>query len=155
MFLIDRMQAPQVIKALPLEIDVQELFAAFRIAPALKQRAAARLNVTSRVAWQCPREVHQGAHHGDIDIVRDQQQPAGVGQLVSCSGNTLSGVLQHVIVHTDRGGQYCSANYQALLKRHNLCGNMSAKGCCYDIACAESFIHSMKVECIYGEPAGK
>ncbi len=50
----------------------------------------------------------------------------------------------NVIVHTDRGGQYCSADYQALLKRHNLHGSMSAKGCCYDI-------HTLKVECIHGE----
>ncbi|ECE6343800.1 IS3 family transposase [Salmonella enterica subsp. enterica] len=58
---------------------------------------------------------------------------------------------ENVIVHTDRGGQYCSADYQALLKRHNLRGSMSAKGCCYDNACAESFFHSLKVECIHGE----
>ncbi|EOI5917256.1 MULTISPECIES: IS3 family transposase [Enterobacterales] len=58
---------------------------------------------------------------------------------------------ENVIVHTDRGGQYCSADYQALLKRHNLHGSMSAKGCCYDNACAESFFHSLKVECIHGE----
>ena len=58
---------------------------------------------------------------------------------------------QNVIVHTDRGGQYCSADYQALLKRYNLRGSMSAKGCCYDNACAESFFHSLKVECIHGE----
>ena len=30
-------------------------------------------------------------------------------------------------------------------KRHNLRGSMSAKGCCYDNACVESF-HSLKVE---------
>ena len=58
---------------------------------------------------------------------------------------------QNVIVHTDRGGQYCSADYQALLKRHNLRGSMSARGNCYDNACAESFFRSMKVECIHGE----
>ena len=58
---------------------------------------------------------------------------------------------ENVIVHTDRGGQYWSADYQALLKRHNLYGSMSAKGCCYDNACAESFFHSLKVECIHGE----
>lgn len=58
---------------------------------------------------------------------------------------------ENVIVHTDRGGQYYSADYQALLKRHNLHGSMSAKGCCYDNACAESFFHSLKVECIHGE----
>jgi len=58
---------------------------------------------------------------------------------------------ENVIVHTDRGGQYCSADYQALLKRHNLCGSMSARGCCYDNACVESFFHSLKVECIHSE----
>ncbi|ENR0232123.1 IS3 family transposase [Enterobacter bugandensis] len=58
---------------------------------------------------------------------------------------------ENVIVHTDRGGQYCSTDYQALLKRHNLRGSMSARGCCYDNACAESFFHSLKVECIHGE----
>ena len=58
---------------------------------------------------------------------------------------------ENVIVHSDRGGQYCSADYQALLKRHNLRGSMSAKGNCYDNACAESFFHSLKVECIHGE----
>ena len=58
---------------------------------------------------------------------------------------------QKGIVHTDRGGQYCSADYQALLKRYNLRGSLSAKGCCYDNACAESFFHSLKVECIHGE----
>ncbi|WP_134187204.1 IS3 family transposase [Buttiauxella sp. BIGb0552] len=58
---------------------------------------------------------------------------------------------ENVIVHTDRGGQYCSADYQGLLKRHNLRGSMSAKGCCYDNACVESFFHSLKVECIHGE----
>ncbi|SUY95199.1 IS3 transposase B [Citrobacter freundii] len=45
---------------------------------------------------------------------------------------------ENVIVHTDRGGQYCSTDYQSLLKRHNLRGSMSTKGCCYDNACAES-----------------
>lgn len=57
----------------------------------------------------------------------------------------------NMIVHTDRGGQYCSWDYQALLKRHNLRGSKSAKGCCYDIACVESFLHLLKVERIYGE----
>ncbi|EOM1209050.1 IS3 family transposase [Escherichia coli] len=58
---------------------------------------------------------------------------------------------ESVIVHTDRGGQYCSGDYQAMLKRHNLRGSMNAKGYCYDNACVESFFHSLKVECIHGE----
>ncbi|ATJ82677.1 mobile element protein [Halomonas beimenensis] len=56
-----------------------------------------------------------------------------------------------VIVHSDRGSQYCSTLYQSLLTRHDLQCSMSAKGNCYDNACAESFFHSLKVEAIHGE----
>lgn len=56
-----------------------------------------------------------------------------------------------VIVHSDRGSQYCSHDYQRLLKAHELRCSMSAKGNCYDNACAESFFHSLKVELIHGE----
>ena len=59
---------------------------------------------------------------------------------------------QGVIVHSDRGSQYCSHDYQALLKKHKLICSMSAKGNCYDNACAETFFHSLKVEAIHGEP---
>ncbi|MBY6112819.1 IS3 family transposase, partial [Halomonas sp. DP1Y21-3] len=56
-----------------------------------------------------------------------------------------------VIVHSDRGSQYCSSLYRSLLTRHDLRCSMSAKGNCYDNACAESFFHSLKVEAIHGE----
>ena len=56
-----------------------------------------------------------------------------------------------VIVHSDRGSQYCSTKYQALLVKHSLICSMSAKGNCYDNAVAESFFHSMKIEAIHGE----
>ena len=56
-----------------------------------------------------------------------------------------------VIVHSDRGSQYCSHAYRELLEKHQLQGSMSAKGNCYDNACAESFFHSLKVEAIHGE----
>lgn len=56
-----------------------------------------------------------------------------------------------VIVHSDRGSQYCSKLHQSLLTRHELKCSMSAKGNCYDDACAESFFHSLKVEAIHGE----
>jgi putative transposase len=61
------------------------------------------------------------------------------------------GMPKNVIVHSDRGSQYCSADYQKIIKRHDLRCSMSAKGNCYDNACAESFFHSMKVEAIHGE----
>lgn len=56
-----------------------------------------------------------------------------------------------VIVHSDRGAQYCSKDYQKLIADHDLLCSMSAKGNCYDNACAESFFHSLKVESIHGE----
>lgn len=58
---------------------------------------------------------------------------------------------KHVIVHSDRGSQYCSKAYQQLIDEHNLQCSMSGKGNCYDNACAESFFHSLKVELIHGE----
>jgi transposase InsO family protein len=56
-----------------------------------------------------------------------------------------------VIVHSDRGSRYCSAQYQHLLTKHSLVCSMSARDNCYDTACAESFFHTMKVEVIHGE----
>jgi len=61
------------------------------------------------------------------------------------------GFPKHVIMHTDRGSQYCSEVYQNLLTKHQLICSMSGKGCCYDNACAESFFHTLKVERIHGE----
>ena len=56
-----------------------------------------------------------------------------------------------VIVHSDRGSQYCSQAYQTIIDQHGLLGSMSARGNCYDNACAESFFHTLKVEAIHGE----
>ena len=58
---------------------------------------------------------------------------------------------KNVIVHSDRGSQYCSYAYRQLLQQHELLGSVSAKGNCFDNACAESFFHSLKVEAIHGE----
>ena len=56
-----------------------------------------------------------------------------------------------VIVHSDRGSQYCSADYQRLLSTHQLACSMSKRGDCYDNAAMESWNHSLKVEAIHGE----
>ena len=56
-----------------------------------------------------------------------------------------------VIMHTDRGSQYCSREHRALLEEHDLIASMSAKGNCYDNAAMESWNHSLKVEAIHGE----
>ena len=38
------------------------------------------------------------------------------------------------IFHSDRGSQYCSHDYQKVLREHGLKASMSGKGNCYDIA---------------------
>ena len=55
---------------------------------------------------------------------------------------------KNVMVHSDRGSQYCSKQYQTLLKDHQLICSMSGKGCCYDNAVSETFFHTLKVECL-------
>ena len=54
-----------------------------------------------------------------------------------------------LVHHSDRGSQYASADYQALLATHGLQPSMSRKGNCYDNAPMESFFASLKSECIY------
>ncbi|MCP4383712.1 MAG: IS3 family transposase [Hyphomicrobiales bacterium] len=51
--------------------------------------------------------------------------------------------------HTDRGGQYLSAEYQDRLDRHGIVCSMSRPGHCEDNAVAESFFHTLKTEWIY------
>lgn len=55
-------------------------------------------------------------------------------------------VKRGAIIHTDRGSQYASNEYRALLRRCGLRQSMSAKGNCYDNAQAESFFSRFKTE---------
>jgi transposase InsO family protein len=55
-----------------------------------------------------------------------------------------------VIVHSDRGSQYCSKRFQRLIEKPGLLCSMSKRGDCYDNACAESFFHSFKIELTHG-----
>ena len=56
-----------------------------------------------------------------------------------------------LLLHSDRGSQYASADYQALLTQHGLIPSMSRKGNCWDNAPMESFYHSLKVEWLHGQ----
>jgi putative transposase len=51
--------------------------------------------------------------------------------------------------HSDRGSQYCSYDYQNLLRQYNIICSMSRKGNCYDNAAMESFFSTLKQELIY------
>ena len=48
--------------------------------------------------------------------------------------------------HSDRGVQYASARYQALLRHHGLRTSMSRKGNCWDNSVVESFFRTLKTE---------
>lgn len=56
-----------------------------------------------------------------------------------------------VIMHADRGSQYCSREHRAVLKVYGLIASMSAKGNCYDNAAMQRWNHSLKVEAVHGE----
>ena len=56
-----------------------------------------------------------------------------------------------LVLHSDRGSQYCSAKYQkAIAKRKFIC-SMSRKGNCWDNAPMESFWGKLKTEWLYGK----
>ena len=54
-----------------------------------------------------------------------------------------------MVFHSDRGCQYKSKRYQAMLSEHNIEGRMSKAGCPYDNSCMESFFASLKKEYFY------
>lgn len=54
-----------------------------------------------------------------------------------------------LIHHSDRGSQYCSHDYQAMLKDYGMLASMSRKGNCWDNAVTESFFGSLKNERVH------
>ena len=58
-----------------------------------------------------------------------------------------------LLVHSDRGGHYCSNAYRRLLTEHHSVRSMSRKGECYDNAQAESLWSRVKTELLLGRSA--
>ena len=56
-----------------------------------------------------------------------------------------------LLIHSDRGIQYVSKEYQRLLSYYEITCSMSRRGDCWDNAVAESFFHTLKTECVYHE----
>lgn len=72
-----------------------------------------------------------------LDTIRD-----AVGKTSRCD---------NLILHSDNGFQYASIPYYNITKAYGITPSMSAIGCPYDNACAESFFSLLKNECIYRE----
>ena len=70
---------------------------------------------------------------------------------MSALGNAIATRGKHkgLIFHSDRGTQYSSNKYKAMLKKNGIVSSMSAPGCPYDNSCMESFFASLKKELIY------
>jgi putative transposase len=56
-----------------------------------------------------------------------------------------------MIIHADRGSQYCCAVYQRLISKHPLICSMSKKGDCDNNAAMESWNHSFEAEAVHSE----
>ena len=59
--------------------------------------------------------------------------------------------VEGVLLHSDRGVQYASSEYQQNLQIHEIICSMSRKGNCWDNSPMESFYHSLKTEWVYFE----
>ena len=65
--------------------------------------------------------------------------------------NTRRNNPRGVLVHSDRGSQYCSKDYQKLLHKSNHVCSMSRKGNVWDNAPMESFFGKLKQEWLNGK----
>ena len=80
-------------------------------------------------------------------LERSLETELALGALrMALSARTVTAELVH---HSDRGVQYASFDYTALLKEHNISISMSRRGNAYDNAQAESFMKTLKYEEVY------
>jgi len=56
-----------------------------------------------------------------------------------------------LIFHSDRGSQYASEDFRAVIEKHGIRPSMSRKGNCWDNAVSETLFGSLKVERLHGE----
>ena len=64
-----------------------------------------------------------------------------------CRELRVSRKVVRKVIRSDRGSQYASEDYRAVLQKHGLTGSMGRRGNPYDNAKAESFMKTLKVGC--------
>ena len=60
------------------------------------------------------------------------------------AASTMRGQPRGVMIHSDRGSQYCSEAFSEIVVQHDLIQSMSRKANCWDHAVAESFFATLK-----------
>ena len=86
------------------------------------------------VGWRASRTAQAGFVLDALDQALHDRRPAHRGGLVH---------------HSDRGSQYCSVNYQALLRKRGILISMSGRGNCYDNSMVESFFKTIKSDLLW------
>jgi putative transposase len=81
------------------------------------------------IGWSMHRRIDRALALAALDMALGQRQPTS-----------------ELIHHSDRGAQYLSDDYQALLRRYGIRCSMSDRGSCYDNAVVESFFATLKRE---------
>ncbi len=84
------------------------------------------------IGWALGRTLEAGLALSALRMALRQRQPA-----------------PGLVHHSDRGVQYASGDYTALLKQHQIQISMSRKGNPYDNAACESFMKTLKYEEVY------
>ncbi|WP_326838437.1 IS3 family transposase [Herminiimonas contaminans] len=84
------------------------------------------------VGWAMHHRMHQELVHAALTMAVARRKPMG-----------------EVLLHSDRGSQYCAFEYQNLLKRYRIVPSHSRAGNCWDNAAMESFFRSLKAERVY------
>ncbi len=84
------------------------------------------------VGWAMHHRMQQALVHAALEMAVARRQPQA-----------------EVLLHSDRGSQYCAYDYQTLLRRHRIVPSHSRPGNCWDNAAMESFFRSLKAERVY------
>lgn len=84
------------------------------------------------VGWAMYHRMQQALVHAALEMAVARRQPQA-----------------EVLLHSDRGSQYCAHDYQALLQRHRIVPSHSSPGNCWDNAAMESLFRSLKAERMY------
>ena len=76
----------------------------------------------------------------------DETMPTGLPLAALRQALARRSGVRGLLHHSDRGVQYASARYQAVLRHHGLRVSMSRKGNCWDNSVVESFFSTLKTE---------